>query len=1549
MNLQQKRLLALIEYAKQTALLKKNPVANISQHKDFSQLEDRIAGLPGVAINVMDSDEDEVWLRVERVHETQPPASTKNQLAAWIELSRNPAKEPTLKSVVAEQTLIDLGLREAKPTVTDELPSVDTDALTLVSLANYENQLAQAKTESLQAQLKAYVSAVWRPWAAKEKEIRKSISLYSELFMLLQKMQGNLVDTALELVWGVGVVGWKLEKGTISYPLLTQPVELSLNDKTMALEIRPSSGDPRLELDIYAALNNPGVAKLEDMGKKFFEENPGAVNPFESSSHGSLLRSAASMLDATGTYWPDQTTEEDRYLPKVGEALCVTDTWVLLARPRTTNLMIQDLTRFEAILTDGKVSEDLPNALKALFTDPSTVIEDIELPPFRGLSVVSGSGKSSGKAPSDLYFPKPYNDEQVQIVQMLEVHDGVVVQGPPGTGKTHTIANVICHYLASGKRVLVTSMKDPALAVLQDKLPEAIRPLAISLLSSEADGMKQFEFAINKIAAEVTRIDRAAYRRDIEGNVGQIDATHAQMAKIDQDIAHWARLNLDQIDLDGETLTPVDVAADVASNRQEADWFPDSLTIAPEHTPLFANDSVVAMRAARHAVGVDLAYLGKRIPTIESFPSTARLLQVHRDLGQLSQLKAKVAKGETPHLIVSPNSISVATATLAKLTAMRELSLKIEAAQQLWATGLQDYLRKHDKNEVLDLFFILKEEIRIALGQRKQFLAKPIAVPEGFETNPALVEAVQNLALGKKPFGLAGLFGKSDEKKILDAVTVVSAKPSNSEEWLHVQAFLQYTKAAKSLLVRWNTLANELVLPMFEVKAPRLLGAGDAVVLIENIFERVVAEKSVSGEVAELIPTWAKAGQRSMTLDVVNEAADILQQHLTQHRLADTWHVKEEILKALDASEGAVTQQLRTFLTSILGSATVSEEQVQLQWAGYLEELRRLHALSDELKTIEAGTALVEASGAVKWAKKLRKEPFAGAHDPLLPDNWETVWRLSRLIQFVDKTDARQELKRLSKLRTDLEADLSKLYQYAVSTRTWLKLAENATPDVRGALEAYRSAIKKIGKGTGIRAGRFRQDARQAADRANKAIPCWIMPHYRICESLPASFGDFDLVIIDEASQSDLTALAAILRAKKILIVGDDKQVSPEGVGLEEDKIKNLMHRFLSNQVDLYRPLMTPDRSIYDLFKVVFAKSAVMLREHFRCVTPIIEYSKREFYNHELKPLRLPRRSERLDPPLVDVYVADGYRSKDLNLPEARFIVDEIKAIVANPELDSRSIGVVSLIGSEQALRIMQMLNEEVGEQIVTKYKITCGDARTFQGKERDIMFLSMIAAPSNAHAQTQASTAQRFNVAASRARDRMYLVRSIRLEELSQADTFRAKLIQHFQAPFLQNEQDLRDNREKCESPFEREVYDILTSKGYRVIPQVSVGAYRIDMVVEGDNDSRLAIECDGDRYHGPDQWDSDMRRQRILERAGWRFWRSFASTFVLHKQEVIGELVETLDALGIRPTSIDAPVESIHVESRTVNALLQPVIDPSGEAFAPQVESPDSFVETI
>ena len=450
-----------------------------------------------------------------------------------------------------------------------------------------------------------------------------------------------------------------------------------------------------------------------------------------------------------------------------------------------------------------------------------------------------------------------------------------------------------------------------------------------------------------------------------------------------------------------------------------------------------------------------------------------------------------------------------------------------------------------------------------------------------------------------------------------------------------------------------------------------------------------------------------------------------------------------------------------------------------------------------------------------------------------------------------------------------------------------------------------------------------------AASQANPAVPCWIMPHYRVSESLPAELGCFDLVIIDEASQSDLTALPSLLRAKKVLIVGDDKQVSPEGVGLEEEKVRSLMSRFLGNQVETYRPQMSPERSIYDLFKVVFAKSAVMLKEHFRCVGPIIEYSKREFYNHELRPLRMPKASERLDPPLIDVEVEDGYRRGDVNQAEARFIVDEIKAIVSDPNMGGRSIGVVSLLADKQALLIWERLTDDLGPEVMQRHRIACGDARTFQGKERDIMFLSMVSAPNEVGAPLSRDTfAQRFNVAASRARDRMYLVRSVSLEHLSQADRLRRSLIAHFATPFAQDEIRVEDLRTLCESPFEREMYDELTQHGYWVTPQVRVGQYRIDMVIEGHNDARLAVECDGDKYHGADKWADDMQRQRVLERAGWVFWRCFASAFIRRRKDMLDELLKTLAERGIAPIGAEGAPRSVHTEHRVASSLIEPAV---------------------
>jgi very-short-patch-repair endonuclease len=108
--------------------------------------------------------------------------------------------------------------------------------------------------------------------------------------------------------------------------------------------------------------------------------------------------------------------------------------------------------------------------------------------------------------------------------------------------------------------------------------------------------------------------------------------------------------------------------------------------------------------------------------------------------------------------------------------------------------------------------------------------------------------------------------------------------------------------------------------------------------------------------------------------------------------------------------------------------------------------------------------------------------------------------------------------------------------------------------------------------------------------------------------------------------------------------------------------------------------------------------------------------------------------------------------------------------------------------------------------------------------------------------------------------------------------------LIRHCRNP-LTNDVVIEDQLAQCDSKFERRVLRRILARGYpRVRSQVRVGSeshsFRIDLVVEGP-ESRLAVECDGERWHGEDRWHDDRARQEVLERAGWTFHRLRGSAF--------------------------------------------------------------------
>jgi very-short-patch-repair endonuclease len=469
------------------------------------------------------------------------------------------------------------------------------------------------------------------------------------------------------------------------------------------------------------------------------------------------------------------------------------------------------------------------------------------------------------------------------------------------------------------------------------------------------------------------------------------------------------------------------------------------------------------------------------------------------------------------------------------------------------------------------------------------------------------------------------------------------------------------------------------------------------------------------------------------------------------------------------------------------------------------------------------------------------------------------------------------------------------------------------------------------------------------------------MPLSRVYESFDPREKKFDVVIIDEASQSDVTALAALYLGREHVVVGDKEQVTPDAVGQRLDQVTRLISTDLQGIPNSH--LYDGQTSIYDLAETAFG-GVVALREHFRCVPEIIQFSNHLSYNNAIRPLREPFSSP-VRPALISHRV-QGFRNEraKTNEVEAEEIASLVVACLTDPDYEHNdfgqptTFGVISLLGDEQALLIENMLRMHLSPDVFARHRLLCGNAAQFQGDERDIVFLSMVDGPPDdgqlrmMEAGPNGLYKKRYNVAVSRARNQLWVVHSLDVDRHLKSGDLRRRLLDHANDPqALLREMEIQGSR--VDSPFEKQVMQRLVAAGYRVRSQWPVGAYRIDLVVEGLN-RKLAVECDGEKWHTPEQLQDDLERQAILERLGWIFVRIRGSLFFRDPDAGIAPVfakLEHLDIEALGPASqaepmTDSPlVERIRRKAEDLRAawLLEKTLASEIEkSFEPETDSP-------
>jgi very-short-patch-repair endonuclease len=156
------------------------------------------------------------------------------------------------------------------------------------------------------------------------------------------------------------------------------------------------------------------------------------------------------------------------------------------------------------------------------------------------------------------------------------------------------------------------------------------------------------------------------------------------------------------------------------------------------------------------------------------------------------------------------------------------------------------------------------------------------------------------------------------------------------------------------------------------------------------------------------------------------------------------------------------------------------------------------------------------------------------------------------------------------------------------------------------------------------------------------------------------------------------------------------------------------------------------------------------------------------------------------------------------------------------------------------------------------------------------------------------------FNVAASRARDQLWVVHSLDPGRDLKAGDLRLQLISHVEDSASLRKDEV-ETRERIASPFEKRLCQELADARYRTHLHFPVGDLTIDIVVESSGGKRVALLCEGDRHEPPEELAEMMERQVILERLGWKFFRLLASEFFRDPRAALRKLFRRLKNAGI------------------------------------------------
>lgn len=1346
-------------------------------------------------------------------------------------------------------------------------------------------------------------------WAEKQHIINRTRQFFTQLFEKYTDLERDL--ETLELMVGNGIVR-ETGNEAINHPLLLKRIKMQFDAKANVISIHDADTEPELYtllLQEMKGIDQSAVKQIsEDLHENYY-------HPLDRNDSPDFLKILTHRLCPDSKFIAD---EKDSI--SGGDRLVTILNPVFFIRKRIGGT----IKTIEDIIKNIEDTDYVPSHLRDLVAGGIVDIPENGYEPTIDEQLAALNGESQ-----PILLSKEANREQLEIAERIEHYNAVLVQGPPGTGKTHTIANLLGHFLAQGKNVLITSQTKKALSVLKEKVEDEIKYLCVSVLD---DTNKDMVRSVDGISEYMSRHTANEIKNRKNSETRQRMAIINQLAEVRKRIYTIKNKEFKPIVLNGDSYSPLDAAKFVYTNAEKLSYIPGKVKLY-HPLPLTVAQLIQLYRSNAGLTQEEEQELACDIPSPERLLSPS---EFEKDLHQVTESKLHIAK------IASELNYKIDIQTDKKTAVTNRGNTLVVLIQNPTADAMEQLKQCVNTFKDIDEWMIyaaadgrrgggyhqrwetlintIKDAAAYADSIVTQMTGKNIEItPEATAIQlPLYLQKLIEIFKKKGKVSKLDLFFNKPLETLLSGVKINGAPIMSENDCNLVQCYLMLKEKRNQAAMLWDELMAKHGVPEFFSldDEPERIGLQ----IIPNI-ERYL--NWYQNEYLKLLQFVKHAGLNSEAIfcesAMDSELIRTEKMLCTAHKILPLYIDLTDQLMILCGIEKRKKQTMQilfegehksSFLCNSLSNA-IKNGEAEVYGHCY-RQLSKLYDKYSLKASREELLALIEPV-APEWANAIRNR--IGIHGAMsCPQTIEEAWKWKQFAEIIDSITS-EPFEELLDRSVMLSKELRKITAKVAADSAWyhLMLRTERNLSMRQALMGWKLTIKQIGKGTGKNAPMLKKRARELMAECQSAVPAWIMTVDKAMESLDPARNSFDVIIIDEASQSDISSLGIVYMAKKIIVVGDDKQVSPMAVGVDIDKINALRDMHIKNVIPNWQSY-NAKTSLYDIVGTTF--QPLMLREHFRCLPEIIGYSNKLSYEYKIKPLRNASSSV-LFPPVVPFRVDDGIREswKKINTKEAQTIVALMKSCMEQKEYDGMTFGIISLLGDEQARKIQQIILQKIDPVIIEQRQILCGNASHFQGDERDVIFLSLVDSnegdgPLRKTGEgADQSMKQRYNVAASRARDQLWVVHSLDYKKDLKEGDLRRDLLEYADNPkaYAQLEEKIE---KEAESPFEVAIGKALLASGYNIKQQWKVGSYRIDIVVVYKGNS-VAVECDGMASHsGDEKIRADMERQAVLERIGWRFIRIRGSEYYRNPDKTMERVKCELSTYGIFPEStLDKP----------------------------------------